>query len=53
MGSTSATKRFANSFNESGRKRAHPRHEGEKASNSLARILEKQWMASRVIRWRI
>jgi len=51
MGSTSATKRFENSFNESGRKRAYPRHEAGKASNSLARILKNQWMASRVIRW--
>src|SRR5437879_1180213 len=36
MGSASVTKRFANSFNRSGRKRAYPRRQGGKALNSLA-----------------
>ncbi len=45
MGSTSVTKRFAKPFNGSGRKRAYPRRQGGKASNSLACVLKKQRMA--------
>jgi hypothetical protein len=45
MASTSVTKRFANSFNVSGRKRAYPRRQGGKPSNFLACMLKKQRMA--------
>jgi hypothetical protein len=53
MGSTSVTKRFAKSFNASGRKRAYPRRQAEKAANSLTFVLKKQRMVRPVIRWKI